>query len=118
MQMLLMSWAEGRRWMDITNPGSVNADPLFGASSGYVCTGSEVGYPGGKWFDPLGLTASKEKYEVLKLKEIKNGRLAMVRGRADGRVWQPDLGATGRRSLPRCCILVSLPRAHRCRRAC
>lgn len=90
MQMLLMSWAEGRRWMDITNPGSVNADPLFGESSGYVCTGSEVGYPGGKWFDPLGLTASKEKYEVLKLKEIKNGRLAMVRGRADGRVWQPD----------------------------
>uniref|UniRef100_A0A7S3UC46 Chlorophyll a-b binding protein, chloroplastic n=1 Tax=Picocystis salinarum TaxID=88271 RepID=A0A7S3UC46_9CHLO len=78
MQMLLMSWAEGRRWMDITNPGSVNADPLFGESSGYVCTGSEVGYPGGKWFDPLGLTASKEKYEVLKLKEIKNGRLAML----------------------------------------
>jgi light-harvesting complex I chlorophyll a/b binding protein 2 len=77
-QMLLMSWAEGRRWMDMTNPGSVNADPLFGADSGYVCTGSEVGYPGGKWFDPLGMTASKDKYEELKLKEIKNGRLAMV----------------------------------------
>lgn len=77
-QLLFFAWAEGRRWMDMTNPGSVNADPLFGASSGYVCTGTEVGYPGGKWFDPFGLADDKEKYEVLKLKEIKNGRLCMI----------------------------------------
>ena len=29
-QVLMMSWAEGRRWMDMKNPGSVNKDPIFG----------------------------------------------------------------------------------------
>ena len=75
-QLILMGWAEARRAMDMAKPGSVNADPIFGEM--FSCTGTEVGYPGGRWFDPLGFTNYKAAFDTLRLKEIKNGRLAMV----------------------------------------
>jgi light-harvesting complex I chlorophyll a/b binding protein 2/light-harvesting complex I chlorophyll a/b binding protein 4 len=53
-------------------PGSVNQDPIF---SNNKLPDGEVGYPGGI-FDPLGY--SKGDLESLKLKEIKNARLAML----------------------------------------
>lgn len=73
-QMFLMNWAEIRRWQDIKNPGSVSTDPLFEANK---CTGTDVGYPGGGWFDPLNRGSGSDMME-LRTKEIANGRLAMV----------------------------------------
>nr|6IGZ_4 Chain 4, Lhca-b [Bryopsis corticulans]6IGZ_8 Chain 8, Lhca-b [Bryopsis corticulans] len=71
MQFLLMGWAEIRRYQDFKNPGSVNVDPIFG---GKLPDGNIPGYPGGI-FDPFGF--AKGDVDSLKLKEVKNGRLAM-----------------------------------------
>lgn len=71
-QLLMMGYAETRRWMDVKNPGSVNKDPIF---SGNSLPAGTVGYPGGI-FDPFGW--SKNDISTLQLKEIKNGRLAMM----------------------------------------
>eukprot|EP00775_Hariotina_reticulata_P004546 gene4546-4798_t len=70
--MFLFAFVEFRRLQDIRKPGSVNQDPFF---SNNKLPDGEVGYPGGI-FDPLGY--SKGDIETLKLKEIKNARLAML----------------------------------------
>ncbi|PWA75444.1 photosystem I light harvesting complex protein [Artemisia annua] len=75
-QLALMGWVEGRRWADIINPGSVDIEPNL---PNRKRPKPDVGYPGGLWFDPfMWGRGSPEPVMVLRTKEIKNGRLAML----------------------------------------
>ncbi|KAJ6878496.1 hypothetical protein NC652_032349 [Populus alba x Populus x berolinensis] len=76
-QLLLMGFAETKRYMDFVSPGSqAKEGSFFGLES--ALEGLEPGYPGGPLLNPLGLARDMENAHVWKLKEIKNGRLAMV----------------------------------------
>ena len=60
---------------DMRKPGCVHEDPIF---KGNKCTGTVPGYPGGGLFDPFNFAKEPAAFEVNKVKEIKNGRLAML----------------------------------------
>jgi hypothetical protein len=72
-QLFLFAWVENKRWADICNPGSQAQDPIFTSNK---LPAGEVGYPGGI-FDPFGYSKGAD-LASFKLKEIKNGRLAML----------------------------------------
>ncbi|KAG5546995.1 hypothetical protein RHGRI_012879 [Rhododendron griersonianum] len=75
-QMILMGWVEGRRWADMLNPGCVDMEFDLPHKTKPK---PDVGYPGGLWFDPLMWgRGSPQPVMVLRTKEIKNGRLAML----------------------------------------
>merc|ERR1712216_532836 len=64
----------GHYWSD---PGSQGKQYFLGLEK--ILAGSgEPAYPGGPFFNVLGLGKSTEEMNDLKLKEIKNGRLAML----------------------------------------
>merc|ERR1719235_2438362 len=78
-QIILMGFAEGRRWQDMRKAGATKepSGNFFGLERA-LGGSTDVGYPGGI-FDPAGFSkVSASRMEELKLKEIKNGRLAMI----------------------------------------
>ena len=78
-QMIMYHFVEIKRLQDFKKPGS-QAEPgsFFGFESAFKGTGDKAAaYPGGPMFDPLGL-GSGPSGDVMKLREVKNGRLAML----------------------------------------
>ncbi|CAA0275144.1 Photosystem I chlorophyll a/b-binding protein 5 [Arabidopsis thaliana] len=77
-QFLLMGFAETKRYMDFVSPGSQAKEGSFFFGIEAALEGLEPGYPGGPLLNPLGLAKDVKNAHDWKLKEIKNGRLAMM----------------------------------------
>ncbi len=57
-QIILSAWVEGKRWADFTNPGSQGDGSFLGITDDLKPVSN--GYPGGKLFDPFGLSRGSE----------------------------------------------------------
>jgi len=73
-EMVLMSFAEHRRIQDYRNPGSMGKQYFLGLEAALGGSGDPA-YPGGQFFNVFNL--GSDNMDTMKLKEIKNGRLAM-----------------------------------------
>lgn len=74
-QLVLMQFAELRRLGDYRNPGSMGKQYFIGMEAAFGGSG-DPSYPGGQFFNMLNL--GKDNMDRMKLREIKNGRLAML----------------------------------------
>nr|GMC70316.1 chlorophyll A-B binding protein 8, chloroplastic [Ipomoea batatas] len=77
LEMALMGFAEHRRFQDWAKPGSMGKQYFLGLEKGLGGSGDPA-YPGGPLFNPLGFGKDEKSMKDLKLKEVKNGRLAML----------------------------------------
>ncbi|KAM7274343.1 hypothetical protein ACFE04_029007 [Oxalis oulophora] len=73
-----MGFAETKRYMDFISPGSQGKEGSFFFGMEASFAGLEPGYPRGPLLNPFGLAKDIKNAHDSKLKEIKNGRLAMV----------------------------------------
>ncbi|KAG6552682.1 hypothetical protein Mapa_005629 [Marchantia paleacea] len=77
LEMALMGFAEHRRAQDYYKPGSMGKQYFLGFEK--VLGGSgDPAYPGGPLFNFLGFGKDEKSMKDLKVKEVKNGRLAML----------------------------------------
>lgn len=72
-----MGFAEHRRFQDWANPGSIEKQYFLGLEKGLGGSGDPA-YPSGPLFNPHGFGKDEKSMKDLKLKEVKNGRLAML----------------------------------------
>jgi len=77
-EFFMVGWVELRRYQDFVNPGSQGDGGFLGITEPFKGTG-DSSYPGGIFFDPFGFSrGSEDAVRDLKVKEVKNGRLAML----------------------------------------
>ncbi|CAG9463597.1 unnamed protein product [Pedinophyceae sp. YPF-701] len=76
-EVVLMQFAELKRWQDYRNPGSQGKQFFLGLEKGFNGSGNPA-YPGGPFFNFMGMGKDEKAMQTMKLKEIKNGRLAML----------------------------------------
>ena len=92
-QLLLTGWVETKRGVDFFNPGTQALEWGFpwyddgSTAENFANSTGQQGYPGGRFFDPLGLAGKvsggsyqpdEAKLVTLQQAEIKHSRLAMV----------------------------------------
>ena len=77
LEIILMGVAETRRAQDYYKPGSMGKQYFLGFEKVLGGSGNPA-YPGGPFFNMFGFGKDEKSLQVLKTKEIKNGRLAML----------------------------------------
>jgi len=76
-EVVAMQFAELKRYQDYRNPGSQAKQYFLGMEGAFGGSGNPA-YPGGQFFNMFNLGKTEAAMNELKLKEIKNGRLAML----------------------------------------
>lgn len=76
-EVVLVQFAELKRWQDYRHPGSQGEQYFLGLEQAFKGSGDPK-YPGGQFFNLFNLGKTDEELKTLKTKELKNGRLAML----------------------------------------